>query len=52
MLPAIRFPPFFLRGWHEDEGDSCAQRNSERVQKFMELRRDWDALGLSERVSE
>ncbi len=52
MLPADELPPFFLRGWNEDEGEVARKENSERVQKFMELRRDWGALGLSERVSE
>lgn len=52
MLPADELPPFFLRGWNEDEGEAARKENSERVRKFMELRRDWGALGLSERVSE
>ena len=52
MLPADQLPPFFLRGWNEDEGEAVRKENSERVQKFLELRRDWEALGLSERVSE
>lgn len=52
MLPADELPPFFLRGWNEDEGEVARKENSERVRKFMELRRDWDAAGLSERVSE
>ena len=52
MLPADQLPPFFLRGWNEEEGEAARKENPERVLKFMELRRDWDALGLSERVSE
>jgi cell division septal protein FtsQ len=52
MLPADQLPPFFLRGWNEDEGEAARKENSERVQKFMELRRDWEALGLAERISE
>ena len=52
MLPSDQLPPFFLRGWNEDEAEAARKENSERVQKFMELRRDWEALGLSERVSE
>ncbi len=52
MLPADELPPFFLRGWNEDEGEAARKENSERVRKFMELRRDWDAAGLSARVSE
>ena len=52
MLPADELPPFFLRGWNEDEGEAARKENSERVRKFMELRRDWGAAGLSDRVSE
>jgi cell division protein FtsQ len=52
MLPADQLPPFFLRGWNEDEGEVGRLENAERVQKYMELRRDWDAAGLTERVSE
>jgi cell division protein FtsQ len=52
MLPADELPPFFLRGWNEDEGEAARKENSERVRKFMELRRDWETAGLSERVSE
>jgi len=52
MLPNDQLPPFFLRGWNEDEGETARLENVERVHKFAELRRDWEALGLSERVSE
>lgn len=52
MLPVDQLPPFFLRGWNEDEGEASRSENSERVRKFMQLRRDWDAAGLSERISE
>lgn len=52
MLPADQLPPFFLRGWNEDEGEASRHENSERVKKFLQLRHDWDAAGLSERVSE
>lgn len=52
MLPADQLPPFFLRGWNEDEGELARKENIDRVETFMALRRDWDAAGLSERVSE
>ncbi len=52
MIPTDQLPPFFLRGWAEEEGDAARLENSERVRKFMELRRAWDGAGLSERVSE
>lgn len=52
MLPTDQLPAFFLRGWNEEEGEAARLENSERVRKFMELRRAWDNAGLSERVSE
>jgi hypothetical protein len=52
MLPTDQLPTFFLRGWNEEESEAARMENSERVQKFLELQRDWDAAGLSERVSE
>jgi len=52
MLPTDQIPPFFLRGLNEDDAAANRNENRERVQKFMELQRDWDAAGLSERVSE
>jgi hypothetical protein len=52
MLPTDQIPSFFLRGLNEDESQTAQPENRERVQKFLELQRDWDAVGLSERVSE
>ncbi|MEP6919647.1 MAG: FtsQ-type POTRA domain-containing protein [bacterium] len=52
MIPTDQLPIFFLRGWSEEEGETARLENSERVRKFMELRRAWDSAGLSERVSE
>lgn len=52
MLPTDQIPSFFLRGLNEDESQLAQPENRERVQKFLELQRDWDAAGLSERVSE
>lgn len=52
MLPTDQIPAFFLRGLNEEDSDSARAENRERVQKFLELQRDWDAAGLSERVSE
>jgi cell division septal protein FtsQ len=50
MASTDPMPPFFLRGWNEEEGGQA--ENRQRVAKFLELQKDWDALGLSERVSE
>jgi len=52
MVPTDQMPTFFLRGWNEDEGPAAQAENRERVHKFLELQRDWDAQTLSERVSE
>ncbi|MEP6568470.1 MAG: FtsQ-type POTRA domain-containing protein [Acidobacteriota bacterium] len=52
MLPTDPMPAFFLRGLNEDDPEGARSENRERVAKFMELQRDWNAAGLSERVSE
>jgi cell division protein FtsQ len=52
MLPTDQIPPFFLRGLNEEDPEGARAENRERVEKFMELQRAWDAAGLSERVSE
>lgn len=52
MSPTDQMPPFFLRGWNEDDSTTAQAENRERVGKFLELQRDWSAQGLSERVSE
>jgi cell division protein FtsQ len=49
MSPTDQMPPFFIRGL--DEGAASAA-NRERMQKYEEMRRDWEAAGLSERISE
>jgi cell division septal protein FtsQ len=52
LAPSDQMPTFFLRGWSEENNDAARLDNRERVQKYLELQRDWDAAGLSERVSE
>jgi cell division septal protein FtsQ len=52
MSPADQMPTFFLRGWSEENSEGARLENRERVQKYVELSREWDAAGLSERVSE
>ncbi len=52
MLPTDQMPPFFLRGWNEEPGETIRKENMDRVKKFLELQREWSAAGLSERVSE
>jgi cell division septal protein FtsQ len=52
MLPTDQIPAFFLRGLNEEDPEGARAENRERVAKFLELQHDWDAAGLSERVSE
>ena len=52
MSPSDQMPGFFLRGWNEDGSATAQTENRARVAKFLELQRDWEAQGLSERVSE
>lgn len=52
MKPADQMPVFFIRGWNEDGTEQARQDNAERVRKYLDLTREWGALGLSERVSE
>jgi cell division protein FtsQ len=42
----------FMRGWDEDANEAARAENRERVQKFLEMTRDWETKGLSRRVSE
>lgn len=52
MLPADQMPAFFLRGWNEDKSETAIAGNRERVQRYLELTREWSAPGLAERISE
>jgi cell division septal protein FtsQ len=56
MLGAIRptdvMPPFFIRGLEEEETATARAANRERMQKYEQMRGEWEALSLSERVSE
>lgn len=48
----MQMPAFFVRGWSEETTEDARRDNRERVQKYLELTRDWSAAGLAERVSE
>lgn len=52
MKPADRVPSFFIRGWNEEGTEDARKENAERVQKYLEATREWEAVGLAERVSE
>lgn len=42
----------FMRGWDEDGAEGARAQNRERVEKFLEMTRDWETRGISRRVSE
>ena len=42
----------FMRGWDEEETEGARAQNRERVGKFLEMTSDWEARGISRRVSE
>lgn len=50
MAPTDQMPPFFLRGWNEEQNGQA--ENRARVAKFLDLQKEWEQQGLSERVSE
>lgn len=52
MKPDDQMPAFFIRGWNEEGTDEARAENIDRVHKYLELLRDWNAAGLAERVSE
>ena len=52
MSPTDQMPTFFLRGWSEEQTAGAQTENRQRVTRFLELQREWDAQSLSERVSE
>jgi cell division septal protein FtsQ len=47
-----KMPPFFIRGWDEAGTDAARADNRARVEKYLEMLREWEKLGLTERVSE
>ena len=52
MKPSDQMPAFFIRGWNEDGTEEARKDNTERVRKYLEVVKEWAALGLAERVSE
>jgi len=52
MKAADHMPAFFIRGWNDEESQDTNKENAERVQRYLDLTRAWDAAGLSERISE
>jgi cell division protein FtsQ len=52
MSPTDQMPNFFIRGWDESETDEARSENRERLKVYMEVLREWQELGIVERVSE
>lgn len=52
LSPSDQMPAFFLRGWNEEAAAPARNENRERVEKYLELTKDWTVAGLAERVSE
>ena len=43
---------FFLHGWDEQNTPTAQTENRQRVARFLEFQREWDAQSISDRVSE
>ena len=52
MESTDRMPPFFILGWDEDGTNEAREDNAQRVKKYQEALREWQAVGLTDRVSE
>lgn len=52
MSSSDNVPPFFLHGWNEENTTAAQADNRQRVARFLELQREWNAKSISERVSE
>jgi cell division protein FtsQ len=52
MSATDQMPAFFLRGWNEENSTTAQKENRERVSRFLELQREWEAQSISVRVSE
>ena len=52
MKSTDQMPPFFILGWNEDGTTEAREGNAERVKKYQEALREWQAAGLADRVSE
>ena len=52
MKSTDQMPPFFILGWNEDGTNEAREENAGRVKKYQEALREWQAVGLIDRVSE
>jgi cell division protein FtsQ len=52
VTPTDRMPPFFVRGWNEARTESANRENRERIARYTEMLRAWEAAGFANRISE
>jgi cell division septal protein FtsQ len=52
MGPSDQVPPFFLRGLSEEDSEAAHHDNLQRVSKFLDLQRECEAVGITDRISE
>jgi cell division protein FtsQ len=52
MKSIDQVPPFFILGWNEDGTNEAREGNAERVKKYQEALREWQAANVADRVSE
>jgi cell division protein FtsQ len=52
MKSTDQMPPFFIIGWNEDGTNEAREGNAERVKKYQEALREWQAANVADRVSE
>lgn len=52
VSPTDQTPVFFVRGWDETRSDAARRENRERIERYAEILRDWQAAGMASRISE
>lgn len=52
VSPTDQTPVFFVRGWDETRSDAARRENRERIERYAEILRDWQAAGMANRISE
>jgi hypothetical protein len=52
MGPTDQVPPFFLRGLSEEDSEAARNDNTQRINKFLDLQRECEAVGITDRISE
>jgi len=52
FAPTDQMPDFFIVGLDEGNGEAARAGNRERMQKYLEMAREWEDSSLSKRISE